>query len=110
MLLGRVFLITGRNPDAVDEFEANARLGPDNPHWLGFLAYSYAVTKRQDRARALLDQLEQRAPRSRISPSAVALAHLGLGDVDQAVNWLHRAGDAPGTAFYLFSLRAPAFE
>ena len=55
----------------------------------GFLGYCHAHRGRQDEARRVLRELEQA-----VRPSAacqIAILHLGLGDKDAALDWLHKA-------------------
>lgn len=58
----------------------------------GFLGYCYARSGREPEARQLLRNLEQTS-----SPSPalqIAVLHLGLGDKDAALDWLHQASEA----------------
>jgi hypothetical protein len=58
------------------------------PVYLAALGHAYAIASQPDKARRLLAALEARPY---ISPVDVATIHLGLGERDQAVEWLERA-------------------
>ena len=51
------------------------------------LAYFYAVAGRKSEARAILQQLKS----SWGAEFEIALIHIGLGDTDQAFEWLEQA-------------------
>jgi hypothetical protein len=44
-----------------------------------------------DEARAILDQLTALTKKSYVSPVDFALVHTGLGEVDEAIEWLEKA-------------------
>ena len=51
----------------------------------------HAVAGRPDEAAQILGRLEQRMKRGEyISPVAIALVHIGLGDADRALHWLEQ--------------------
>jgi serine/threonine protein kinase/tetratricopeptide (TPR) repeat protein len=58
---------------------------------MGPLAYAYAASGDRSRATALLRQLEDRARREYVPPWELAVAHLGLGDIDGTFAWLDSA-------------------
>lgn len=55
------------------------------------LAYAYAVTGRRGDAEHVVRTLLRSADRRYLPPFDVALAYVGLGDVDEAFRWLERA-------------------
>ena len=48
------------------------------------MGHCYAVSGRPGEARRLLDELTGRSQRAYVSPVAIALIHLGLGETDEA--------------------------
>ena len=78
---------------AVREMETAARLDPTVASRQGSLAYAYGMAGDKEKARAILAKFEERARTERISPFAIALAHLGLGEYDAALTALERAVD-----------------
>jgi len=89
-VLGLSYLAKGMHAKAVAELETAARLSQPS----GFLAYAYALSGRRDRALAIVRELEGRSQREYVSMYGLAIAHIGLGDREQAFAWLGRATDA----------------
>jgi predicted nucleic acid-binding protein len=54
----------------------------------------YAFSGETDKARAILQTLEELSSKRYVSPFFVALVHTGLGEPDEAFAWLNRAFDA----------------
>ena len=82
--LGRVLCSTGRVAQALVAFERARTLSPGDEFIAGDMGHCYAVSGRPEEARRLLDQLVGRAQRTYVSPVAIALIHLGLGEADEA--------------------------
>jgi hypothetical protein len=53
----------------------------------------YAVTGKRSEALKLTDELKQLSARKYVPATSVALIYAGLGDKDQAFEWLERAYD-----------------
>lgn len=60
---------------------------------LGFLGYTLAAAGERDEALKILSELLEESQRSHILPYQIALIHIGLGDKEQAFEWLERAAD-----------------
>ena len=77
-------------PEAIRELEATIKwAGTDSvPVYLAALGHAYAVAGEPRRARRLLAALQARPY---VSPVDVATIHVGLGERDQALDWLERA-------------------
>jgi serine/threonine-protein kinase len=88
--LGLAYEQISRLPDAIRELEATVKYaGTDSvPVYLAALGHAYAIAGKPDKARRLLAALEARPY---ISPVDVATIHVGLGERDQAFEWLERA-------------------
>ena len=54
------------------------------------LAYAYALAGKKDEARKMLDELKEAAKQRYVSPFSFALIYIGLGDKDQAFEWLNK--------------------
>ncbi len=63
----------------------------DDPAIVADLAYCYATAGREDEARELLQELEQRAKTIYVSPMGFALIHAGLGERDKVFEYLAEA-------------------
>jgi serine/threonine-protein kinase len=87
--LGHVYLQLGRRDDAVAEFEQAVKTG--GPRDVAQLAYAYGVVGRPDDAATTLRDLFAEGRYAYIPPLHVAMAHVGLGDRDEAFRWLERA-------------------
>ncbi len=54
------------------------------------LAYAYAVAGKRDEAQKILDELKVASKQRYVSPFNFALIYIGLGDKDQAFEWLNK--------------------
>ena len=61
---------------------------------LGWLGLMLAIGGKSADARSLLHQLHGRAANAYVPPASVAWIHLGLGEIDDAFEWLDRAVEA----------------
>lgn len=64
------------------------------------LGEAYALTGAPDRARAILEQLKERAAREFVSPYHFAYVLTGLKDYDGAMDWLEQAYEKRSGAIY----------
>ena len=89
--LGHAYLAQGRYDDALAEFRGAAASGGAAD--AAQLAYACAACGRPDEARAVLAPLLASDGGAHPPPFQVAMALVGLGDVDSAFAWLDRACD-----------------
>ena len=61
---------------------------------LGWLGLTLGLAGECREARALLERLQETATQAYVPPTSVAWIHLGLGEIDDAFEWLDRAIDA----------------
>jgi TolB-like protein/Tfp pilus assembly protein PilF len=87
--LGQVLEMKGMIDEAIAEYEKAAQLN-DDPLPLGLLAHLYAKIGKTDKAREILVRLRQIATQRYVAPYTFALIHLGLGEKDQALQFLER--------------------
>jgi len=57
----------------------------------GGLGHVYAVTRKTNEARAVLDELKRRSDQEYERKDRIALIYVGLGEKDQALAWLEKA-------------------
>jgi TolB-like protein/DNA-binding winged helix-turn-helix (wHTH) protein/Tfp pilus assembly protein PilF len=57
------------------------------------LAYAYAVAEKRDEAKKLLNDLVRLSKEQYVSPMDFAIVYIGLGDKDQAIEWLNKTFD-----------------
>jgi tetratricopeptide (TPR) repeat protein len=74
---------------AIREHLKAIELAPGSTFFHGWLGMAYGVAGREAEARAVLDQL--RRSEGYTLPSAFGHAHLGLGEIDAALEWFDRA-------------------
>jgi len=80
-------------PEAIAELTIVARLNHNNDESLASLGHAYASSGDTAQAEQLLGQLKERARQRYVSPYAIALIYLGLGQKDEALAWLQRSLD-----------------
>ncbi|HVG39154.1 MAG TPA: winged helix-turn-helix domain-containing protein [Pyrinomonadaceae bacterium] len=97
--LASVYREQGRYAEAVTEFE-RVLANPAAAHRTTGLAYTYAITGKSQKARALLDGLRQQP--IALNNYNIAVVYAGLGEKDEAFRWLERAfGDRSWWLVYL---------
>ena len=87
--LGRAYALKSMYPEALAAFETAARLS-GNRQAGAALAYAFSRAGRPAEARKILDELEQAAAARYLASPQLALIHLGLGEIDQALDQLER--------------------
>jgi tetratricopeptide (TPR) repeat protein len=70
-----------------------ATRAPECTYTYATLGYVLALAGRTEEARTILKELEAVRARDYVSPVALATIHLGLGDVDKALDWTEVAYD-----------------
>ncbi len=91
MFLGLSLDAEGHSDDAVVALRAAVRLSGRSPESVGALAHACAVAGHVDEARELIEELESRGRDEYISPTALAIARLGLGEHEEAMGHLEEA-------------------
>jgi TolB-like protein/Tfp pilus assembly protein PilF len=105
--LGMALELKGDTEGAIAEYKRAFELN-DEPATLAFITHAEASLGRQDEARRLLAQLTEEARTRYVQPYAFALVHLGLGEKDQALDWLERGVQGTGATFLNF-IKVDAF-
>jgi TolB-like protein/tetratricopeptide (TPR) repeat protein len=85
------YTLTGRLEEAGREFRILETAGyrPLNP----WLAWYYTACGKPSEARAMAEELEERAAQQYVDGHFMAIAYAGLGDKERAFYWLERAFD-----------------
>lgn len=91
--LGQTFEQLGSYEKAVANFERADAMMTRATILTGALGHCHARAGQTELARELLTVLEQQSEERYISPFAVMLVHLGLGNVGEVLKWLERALD-----------------
>jgi tetratricopeptide (TPR) repeat protein len=108
-MVGRVYLQMGNTRDAIAVLEAAHASGPHDRALVSSLAHAHAVAGDRAVAEALAAELQRRNPGRYFSPVHLALAYVGLGEIDSAFATLeHAVADADPALVYLAA--EPRFE
>jgi tetratricopeptide (TPR) repeat protein len=78
---------------AVSALRAAIEVSGGMPGLIGWLGLTLGMNGSAAEARSLLDRLHGRAAQGYVPPSSFAWIHLGLGETDNAFEWLDRAVD-----------------
>ncbi len=81
--------LKGAIPEAITEYQKTISITDDSVP-LGMLGRLYAAVGRKDEAQKILQQLRQIRGQHYIPAYSLALVYLGLGDRNQALNWLEQ--------------------
>ena len=95
--LGEALIELGRNEEGVAELERAAELSDRSSRSLAYLGYGYGKGSKYEEANALLSELEGRSRHAFVPPYFRALVHCGLGQIDEAFEYLNEACDLPDT-------------
>ena len=98
--LGWAYLKKGMTDAGLGELERAVALSPTNSQWLAQLGEAYALVGSADKAREVLQQLEDRARRTYVSPYHLAFVYTGLGEHERALDLFERAFDEHAGAMY----------
>ena len=89
--LGRAYAQLGKLEEALHHFHKGEKLSGNIPYVTGVLAHCYAVMEKRSKAEAMLRELVRLAQKRHVPAATVALVHLGLGQLDEALSWLEKA-------------------
>ena len=92
--LGVAYEQESRFEDAIREMEAALQVLGVSPLAMGALGHAHALTGNQAEAKRLLQELQKLHERGLGDPYASALIYAGLGERDQAFEWLNNAADS----------------
>ncbi|HXM33001.1 MAG TPA: tetratricopeptide repeat protein [Chthoniobacterales bacterium] len=82
--------LNGQLQEAIKEYEKTIN-EQENPRMLALLSTAYAGVGKRDEALKLLAQLDEAATRRYVGAYNYALAHMGLGEKEKAIDDLERA-------------------
>jgi tetratricopeptide (TPR) repeat protein len=91
--LGRAYQQERAFPEAIAEYRKALDISEGDTNELAALGQVYAVSRREGEARAILDQLKERSQQTYVQPMWMAVILLGLGEKDQAFDWMQKAYD-----------------
>jgi len=100
------YLAKSKFDEAISEFQKLQALLPGNHLAMGLLGHALASARKMDEAKKLLDQLYEESKREYVSPFAMAVIHLGLGEDDRVFELLEQAFRDHSTFFSLAGIKA----
>ncbi len=89
--LGLAYQQMGMLEEARREYRKAIDLSNRSAVMLGWMGYACALSGRRDESAGILRELNDRARQKYITPYAMALIHIGLGERDLAFEWLEKA-------------------
>jgi TolB-like protein/DNA-binding winged helix-turn-helix (wHTH) protein/Flp pilus assembly protein TadD len=89
--LGVAYEAKGEYEKAITELETARDLSVRAPYFLRSLGHAYATAGRKGQAQQILQELRRDSAKRYVSPFAFALIYTGLGEKEQAFDWLEKA-------------------
>jgi TolB-like protein/Flp pilus assembly protein TadD len=89
--LGLAYVMNGMGQKGIEEIEFAHRVLKSIASFSGQLGYAYAVQGRTDDAKRVLADLSSRSDQGDSLSTAIAQVYIGLGNKDQAFEWLRKA-------------------
>ena len=83
----------GQLEEAIAEFRKAVSLSQDIPFALASLGHVLGRSGKRDEAVAALEELLRLSSRRYVSPHSIATVYVGLGQTNEALEWLNRAAD-----------------
>jgi TolB-like protein/Tfp pilus assembly protein PilF len=99
----------GQHEEALVEFQAAVDLSGRLPLFLAALGHGYAAAGRKTETHRVIDELQDASKHMYRSSYALAAIYAGLGQTDQALEWLERACDERAT-WIIFLKVHPYFD
>jgi TolB-like protein/tetratricopeptide (TPR) repeat protein len=91
--------------ETVAHLQRALTVSPGSPDTVGALGHAHGVFKRKEQARMALEELHKLSERRFVSAYDFAIIYVGLGETDQAFQWLERACEERSFSM-LMSLKA----
>lgn len=91
--LGDGYCRMGKYAEAVAELERADALARGNARTISLLGYAYGLWGKRVEAVKRLDELKRLSKQNYVTPFETAVIYTGLGEKDQAFDWLQRACD-----------------
>jgi eukaryotic-like serine/threonine-protein kinase len=92
----------GMYNEAVTAWERGVELRGGNVRWKGYLARAYGLAGRRHDALRILAEMLELEQSSYVSPTAIAATYLGLGQLEEAMDWIEKAYEVRDGDLFLF--------
>jgi len=89
--LGRAYEQKGLFTEAIEEFEQAIKLSGRSPVYLSSIGHAYGLSGKRTEAQRILNELNSLASKKYVLPNLIAIVYVGLGEKDQAFEWLNKA-------------------
>lgn len=100
--LGLAYMQKAMHREATTEYEKSLNLAGSDPYVMSLLGYAKAVSEHREEAVKVLTQLREMEKQRYVPPYSIALIYVGLGQKDEAFQWLENAfTDHSGAMIYL---------
>jgi len=103
------YAVTQAFDEALREFEQARRLSASDPYLDGLSGYVQAMAGNPDKAREIIKELAQKSRQQYVPAFAFALVHIGLGNLDEAFEWLEKAWEDRST-YLVFAKSDPLLD
>ncbi len=98
LALGTAYVNMGKFDEGIQATETGTQILKRNSFSLGYLGLAYAKAGRIGEARMLLDELIELARMQYVPPSGIVRIYIGLGEINNAFDWLEKAADVHDSA------------
>lgn len=99
--LGRSYLAKGDYMRAIEQLRKSNEVIGRVPFSVGDLGYALALSGQRDEANSILAELMAKRRHGYYPAFPIAQLHLGLGETEDALEWLDRAADERHLGFFL---------
>ena len=99
-LLGWASLLAGDHEKGLAELERAASLSSEGTLFYAQLGEAYGLAGKEEEARAVLRKMRALAQERYVSPYHFAYVHAGLGEKEEALDWLEKAYQERAGAIY----------
>jgi tetratricopeptide (TPR) repeat protein len=107
--LGQAYSLKGMFSQAVQELQISTELNAHSTESLAVLGWAYSQAGQSDEASKILEDLRQRSLSTYVSPVLLAQVLLGLGEKQDALDYLDQARQARAVDLVWLKVR-PAFD
>jgi len=107
--LGQAYSLRGMFGEAVRESQISAELNARSSESLAVLGWAYSQAGRRDEASKILEDLRQQSLSTYVSPVLLAQVVLGLGEKQDALDYLDQAQQSRAVDLVWLKVR-PAFD
>ncbi len=92
-VLGLAYEQKKRYKEAIQELQQGISTSGGITVMTGALGHTYALSGNTDEALTVLNELKELSKRRFVSPYSIATIYIGLGEIDQAFEWLQKASE-----------------